>query len=48
MLFLLIAFRQFDSQVTFNLKIAQNGKGKIIEVINTDKDVNLGDIPLGK
>jgi tetrathionate reductase subunit B len=31
---------------TFNLKIAQNHKRKIIEVINTEKDVNLGDIPI--
>ena len=30
----------------FNLMILQNGKRKMIEVINTDKDVNLGDIPI--
>ena len=30
----------------FNLKIASNGKKKMIEVISTEKDVNLGDVPL--
>jgi Fe-S-cluster-containing dehydrogenase component len=33
---------------TFNLKISHNGKKKTIEVINTEKDVNLGDIPFPK
>jgi hypothetical protein len=31
---------------TFNLKIASNGKKKVIDVSSTEKDVNLGDIPL--
>jgi len=31
---------------TFNLEITQNSKKKMIEVINTERDVNLGDIPL--
>ncbi|MBA7612950.1 Pyrogallol hydroxytransferase small subunit [subsurface metagenome] len=31
---------------TFSLKIAKNGKTKTIDLISTEKDVNLGDIPL--
>jgi tetrathionate reductase subunit B len=31
---------------TFSLEIAGQGKSKVFSVINTEKDVNLGDIPL--
>jgi tetrathionate reductase subunit B len=31
---------------TFNLNIIQNGKKKMIEVINNEKDVNSGDVSL--
>ncbi|MDD5702637.1 MAG: carboxypeptidase-like regulatory domain-containing protein, partial [Dehalococcoidales bacterium] len=30
----------------FNLKLSLNGKKKVIEVISTEKDVNLGDVPM--
>lgn len=39
-------FRGLKDDRTFTLSLEKNGRTKVIEVIRTEKDINLGDIPL--
>ena len=39
-------FKDLEETGTYNLTIESDGKKKVFENIDTEKDVNLGDIPL--